>query len=111
MKAHIEEFEVAKKNERKPSTEEDRLKAEILKIDSETAKLMEKLADADEVLFGYIQDRIKVLHSNKTEYEKSLMLMERKIKKVNTKPLIEPLNRWDELTVEEKKSACNADDR
>ena len=47
-------------------------------------------------------DRIKVLHSNKTEYEKSLMLMERKIKKVNTKPLIEPLNRWDELTVEEK---------
>ena len=28
--------------------------------------------------------------------------MERKIKKVNTKPLIEPLNRWDELTVEEK---------
>ena len=35
-------------------------------------------------------------------YEKSLMLMERKIKKVNTKPLIEPLNRWDELTVEEK---------
>uniref|UniRef100_UPI0026EB4557 zinc ribbon domain-containing protein n=1 Tax=Ruminococcus flavefaciens TaxID=1265 RepID=UPI0026EB4557 len=102
MKAHIEEFEVAKKNESKPSTEEDRLKAEILKIDSETAKLMEKLADADEVLFGYIQDRIKVLHSNKTEYEKSLMLMERKIKKVNTKPLIEPLNRWDELTVEEK---------
>lgn len=68
MKAHIEEFEVAKKNESKPSTEEDRLKAEILKIDSETAKLMEKLADADEVLFGYIQDRIKVLHSNKTEY-------------------------------------------
>ncbi len=102
MKSHIEEFEVAKKNESKPSTEEDRLKAEILKIDSETAKLMEKLADADEVLFGYIQDRIKVLHSNKTEYEKSLMLMERKIKKVNTKPLIEPLNRWDELAVEEK---------
>ena len=30
------------------------------------------------------------------------MLMERKIKKVNTKPLIEPLNRWDELSVEEK---------
>ena len=102
MKADIEEFEVSKKNESKSSTEEDRLKAEILKIDSETAKLMEKLADADEVLFGYIQDRIKVLHSNKTEYEKSLMLMERKIKKVNTKPLIEPLNRWDELTVEEK---------
>lgn len=63
---------------------------------------MEKLADADEVLFGYIQDRIKVLHGNKTEYEKSLMLMERKIIKVNTKPLIDPLNKWGELTVQEK---------
>ena len=39
---------------------------------------------------------------NKVEYKKSLMLMERKIKKVNTKPLIEPLNRWDELSMEEK---------
>lgn len=28
--------------------------------------------------------------------------MERKIKKVNTKPLIELLNRWEELTFEEK---------
>ena len=40
-------------------------------------------------LFGYIQDRIGKLHSTKNELEKRLML-------------VDPLNRWDTLTVEEK---------
>ena len=40
-------------------------------------------------LFGYIQDRIGKLHSTKNELEKKLMLLD-------------PLNRWDTLTVEEK---------
>jgi hypothetical protein len=102
MKEHIKEFEIARKNDNTPSTEEDRIKAEILRIDNETAKLMEKLADADTVLFNYIQDRITLLHNNKNEYEKELMLVERKIKKVNTKPLIDPLNKWEKLSVEEK---------
>ena len=102
MKEHIAEFEIARKSESKPSTEEDKLRAEMLRIDNETAKLMEKLADADEILFGYIQDRITLIHKTKMECEKNLMLMERKIKKINTQPLIKPLNRWNELTIEEK---------
>ena len=63
---------------------------------------MEKLADADEVLFGYIQDRIGKLHGTKNELEKKLMLVDRRVKKIDTKPLLDPLNRWDTLTVEEK---------
>lgn len=63
---------------------------------------MEKLADADSVLFGYIQDRINNLNNSKKEYEKSLFLVERKVKKVCTKPLLEPLKKWDSLSLEEK---------
>ena len=44
----------------------------------------------------------KRLHAKKNEYEKLLLLIERKVKKIDTKPLLEPLNRWDELTMEEK---------
>lgn len=102
MKEHIEEYEISKKEKKQISTEEDKVRAEILKIDTEIAKLMEKVADADTVLFKFIQDRITLLSSNKNEYEKSLMLMERKVKRVSTKPLLDPLNKWDTLTMEEK---------
>ena len=102
MKEHIEEFEIARKIEKKPSTEADKIRSEILKIEAETAKLMEKLADADEVLFGYIQNRIGTLHSTKNELEKKLMLVDRRVKKIDTTPLLGPLNKWETLTVEEK---------
>jgi len=32
------------------------------------------------------------------------MLVDRRVKKIDTKPLLDPLNRWDTLTVEEKNS-------
>ena len=67
-----------------------------------TKKLIDRLIDADDVLFGYIQEKISELHAKKNEYEKQLLLIERKVKKIDTKPLLEPLNRWDELTMEEK---------
>ena len=102
MKEHLEAFEIARKADKKPSTEVDKIHSEILKIEAETSKLMEKLADADEVLFGYIQERVGKLHSTKNELEKKLMLVDRRVKKIDTKPLLDPLNRWDTLTVEEK---------
>lgn len=55
-------------------------------------------------LFEYIQDRIGKLHSTKNELEKKLMLVDRRVKKIDTKPLLDPLNRWDTLTVEDKNS-------
>ena len=102
MKKHIEEFEISKKQKKKSSNEEDKIRAEILRIDTEIGKLMDKVADADSVLFGYIQDRINQLNDSKKEYEKSLFHLERKVKKVCTKPLLELLKKWDLLSVEEK---------
>ena len=64
--------------------------------------LIDRLIDADDVLFGYIQEKISELHAKKNEYEKQLLLIERRVKKIDTKPLIEPLNRWDDLSMEEK---------
>ncbi len=71
-------------------------------IDTEIAKLMEMFADEYTFIFKFIVDRITLLSNNKNEYEKSLMLMERKVKRVSTKPLLDPLNKWDTLTMEEK---------
>ena len=84
------------------SSEAEKIKAELLRIETDTKKLIDRLVDADDVLFGYIQNKISELHAKKNEYEKQLLLIERRVKKIDTKPLIEPLNRWDELSIEEK---------
>ena len=102
MKEHISEFEVAKNSSTNKSSEAEKIKAELLRIEADTRKLIDRLIDADDVLFGYIQEKIIELHAKKNEYEKQLLLIERKVKKIDTKPLLEPLNRWDELTMEEK---------
>ena len=102
MKEHISEFEVAKNSSANKSSEAEKIKAELLRIEADTKKLIDRLIDADDVLFGYIQEKISELHAKKNEYEKQLFLIERRVKKIDTKPLLEPLNRWDELTMEEK---------
>ena len=103
MKKHLDEFEVAKNSKGNRSAEAEKIHAELLRIETDTNKLMNRLIDADDVLFEYIQKKITTeLHNKKNEYEKQLMMIERKVKKVDTKPLREPLDRWDELSMEEK---------
>lgn len=58
MKEHISEFEVAKNSSANKSSEAEKIKAELLRIDTDTKKLIDRLIDADDVLFGYIQEKI-----------------------------------------------------
>ena len=78
------------------------IKSDILRLDNEIRCLMERMADADDVVFGYIQQRIKELHSKKSELERKLQTKARKHKAIGTKLLEEPLKNWDSLTVQEK---------
>ena len=75
---------------------------ELARIDDEIRKLLDKLANADTVLFNYIQERINTLHKQKSELEQKLQKQQRKHKEIDTKPLSEPLKRWAELSVQEK---------
>ena len=68
---------------------------------------MDKLPDADEVLFAYIQKRVKEFHKAKSKLEGKLQLKARKQKAIDSSPLTEPLRNWDKLTIEEKHNiAC-----
>ncbi len=102
MKERLEQFTIAKAKKQETDAEFENIKAEIIQIDDEIRKIMDKLADADEVLFGYIQDRIKMLHTKKSELDEQLRAKARKHKEIDTTPLADPLARWDSLTVEEK---------
>jgi len=102
MKERLETLNIAKKENSKPDTETENTKAEILRINEEIRKLMDKLADADSVLFDYINERVSALHGRKTSLEEKLQAKDRKHKKIDIKPLEEPMNRWQELSVDEK---------
>ena len=102
MRERIEKLVIDKKTADIPDSETENIRAEILRYDDEIHKLMDKLADADSVLFNYIQQRVSVLHEEKSKLETKLQIKSRKKKSVNTKPLEEPMSRWDDLTVQEK---------
>ena len=48
------------------------------------------------------------MHTKKTELERTLQMKERKRKTVESKALEEPMNRWDELTKQEKHEIASA---
>ena len=98
----LESLTIAMTQKAKPDTETDSIKADILRIETEIRKLMAKLADADDVLFNYINERVKELHAQKSDFEKRLRSKARKKKAIDTAPLADPLSRWDSLTVHEK---------
>ncbi len=102
MKERLESLEIAKRERLKPDSETESIKAEAIRLDEEIRKLLDKLADADSVLFDYIQGRIKSLHEKKSELEEKLRTRARKHKEIDTAPLTDPMSRWDYLSVEEK---------
>jgi hypothetical protein len=102
MKQRLESLVIAKTEKVKPDTETEHIKVEITRLDNEIRKLMEKLADADSVLFDYIQDRVKTLHAQKSDLDEKLRTKTRRHKEIDTSPLEDPLSRWDELSINEK---------
>lgn len=102
MCERLQQIEIAHKQKEAPDMEVECIKGDILKLDTEIRTLMDRMAEADDVVFAYIQQRIKELHSRKSELERKLQTKSRKRKAINTKPLTEPLAMWDALTVQEK---------
>lgn len=102
MCRRIEQLVISKHESTNADPDSEAIRTDIIKVDEEINKLMVRLADADDVLFNYIQDRVSKLHEQKSELEKKLQTKTRKRKAIDTKPLEEPMSHWDELTVQEK---------
>ena len=102
MAKRLESLTIALTHKAKPDTESETIKADIIRMETEIRKLMAKLADADDVLFSYINDRVKELHVQKSDMEKRLRSKARKQKQIDTAPLSDPLSRWNDLEVHEK---------
>ena len=102
MKKRLETIEIARRDKESVDPEAESIKAEIIEIDGEIRSLMDKMAKADDVVFAYIQQRIKELHAKKIDLDRRLHNKERKQREIESNPLSEPLSLWDTLTVQEK---------
>jgi hypothetical protein len=107
MQERINSLVIAETQKDLPCSETENIKAEIIRVDGEIRELMDKLAKADEVLFTYIQDRIKALHAKKSDFEEKLRTKARKHREIDTSPLVDPMSRWETLTVDEKYSLAS----
>lgn len=102
MTMRINELEIAHKQKETPDTETESIKTDILKLDAEIRSLMDRMAEADDVVFTYIQQRIKEIHAKKSELERKLQTKARKHRTIDVKPLTKPMAVWDTLLVQEK---------
>jgi len=102
MKMRVNELEIVRKQKEVPDMETESIKTDILKLDTEIHSLMDRMAEVDDVVFAYIHQRIKELHAKKSEFERKLQTKARRHKVIDTKPLVDPLEVWDTLSVQEK---------
>ena len=102
MCERMENLEISRKQKQVPDTETKSLKADILRIDSEIHSLMDRMAEADDVVFAYIQQRINELHEQKEALERKMQAKARKRRTVDTAPLEKPMKHWDKLSIPEK---------
>jgi hypothetical protein len=104
MREKLESMEIAKSQRAKPNTEIETMKREVIRLEEEINKWLDKLADdSDEDAFTKrVKVKVNALDNKKSEFERKLHGLMRKNKVVDTEPLIDPISRWDALSVEDK---------
>lgn len=107
MRERLNDLVIAKAKKVKPDAELESIKKEIIRIDGDINGLLDKLLDSDDAgdtdaFTKHVKQRVNALSSKKSELESKLHTRVRKSNVVDVEPLIDPMNRWDELTIVEK---------
>ena len=102
---HIRKYEFTRlEREQNNIQAENELKIKLVKINDEINSLMNKLADANETLFQYINNRITQLDIDKKDLEKQIAdNMEQRIDISEPELLRKALIDWGNFSFEEKK--------
>jgi phage-related minor tail protein len=113
MKEKLESMEIAKSQKANPNAELEMMKREIIRLEEEINKWIDKLADdSDEDAFTKrVKAKVNALDDKKAELERKLHALIRKNRVVDTEPLLDPISRWDALSVEDKNKVAKNHDR
>ncbi len=81
----------------------DELNLKVVGCQAEIEKLMDKLADADDILTDYIRTRVKELDTKKKDYRKQIGELEPlAVATQNVREITGYMEKWEELSVSDK---------
>lgn len=110
MKDHVKEIESLSSQKRireNPKIYELNIKIETLS--DEISKLLDKVADANDVLMDYINKRVKELDAQINVYRQQIHELSplQNVEKINTKELTNYMDHWEELTFDDKRNVVD----
>lgn len=112
----IEKYIFEKSNELKKTTltiqndenlEANKIKLQIIDIDNQIANLVNQLATSNNIVMKYVNEKITSLDNAKNILNEELKKL--RIASAQVRPIddvLEYINRWDKLSIDEKKSVC-----
>ena len=85
------------------------LSAKVEQIEIEIGKLLNRVADADSVLMGYINARVKELHNQASEMKREIgeLAPLDNQNKPNIKEIRDCMQNWDELEFDDKRAVVD----
>ncbi len=110
MKDHVKEIDSLSAQSRireNPKIHELNIKIETLS--EEIGKLLDKIADANDVLMDYINKRVKELDAQIKVYRQQISELSplQNAEKIDTKKLRNYMDHWEELTLDDKRSVVD----
>ena len=110
MKKKVAEFDVLNAPASKmQNPRRQELSARMEQVNCDIEKLVDRIADADDVLMGYINKRISELHSQVNEIQQEIaeLDMAEQRPKLDVKEIRNYMQHWDELEFDDKRAVVD----
>ena len=110
MKKKLSEFEsLTAPPQKRENPRMRELSAKVEQIEIEIGKLLNRVADADSVLMGYINARVKELHNQASEMKREIgeLAPLDNQNKPNIKEIRDCMQNWDELEFDDKRAVVD----
>lgn len=110
MKKKLSEFEsLTAPPQKRENPRMRELSAKVEQIEIEIGKLLNRVADADSVLMGYINARVKELHNQASEMKREIgeLAPLDNQNKPNIKEIRDCMQHWDELEFDDKRAVVD----
>ena len=107
---HIKYFHFTRsEREHTASVKENKLKIRLVRVEEEIRSLLSKLANANDTLFQYINERIEQLDTEKKQIENELIQNKAKgVSAIDPELITRALTEWEHFDFEEKKLIASA---
>ena len=110
IKRKLSEFSqltVPEQNNLRMDSRRNEDKIRLSQIDTEIEQLLDKISNANEILMGYINDKIKQLDAERTRIKEAIKRRPGTLKENDANPIKNPAEIWDEISFTDKQEVTD----